>query len=672
MQAKPKLKTVWRIGVGLAAGALVLAACGSTPASKGKSGGNTTATTAPSHITRGGTVYWAQGAQAKPNWIFPFASLSYFSVTNLTQFQELMYRPLYWFGSPTSAAPDVDFALSTANAPVWNSSSSEVTISLKGWKFRSGQVVDAQAVIFWLNMMKVEGAANWAGYAEGPKQFPGNIKSYEAASPTATSLTITLNGTYNQSWYLYNELSQITPMAEAWDVTSLTATPGSGGCGTVLNGKQMTGTETSILKDCAAVWKFDTDNGGTATHAQMSGDIDTYGTNPLWQSGTDGPWILSGFNGSSGEATFTPNTLYNGPQKPYISKFVELPYTTSAAEFNALAAGGSQAPQVGYLPSSNTPQKTSTNPLSPGANASQLTSSYNLVINPTWSINYFPENFDSTKGADGHAGSVFKQLYFRQTLQEMVNQTGIISDYFKGYGVPTYGPVPVYPTNNFAAGAELETGGPYPFSETNAVNNLKKNGWNVVPGGTSTCAKAGTASGDCGAGIPAGTPLTFSEVYVGGDPTLESEVNYEVSEWAKAGIKVTTKQTTFDDVLGIAAACLPKITASCQNWDMANWGGGWLFAPDYLPTGEEIFATGAGSNSGNYNDPKNNSYIIQTNTSTSKSIFTTWENYLADQLPVIWQPDGVGETEIAKDLGGVTPINALANLDPEYWYFTNS
>jgi peptide/nickel transport system substrate-binding protein len=101
---------------------------------------------------------------------------------------------------------------------------------------------------------------------------------------------------------------------------------------------------------------------------------------------------------------------------------------------------------------------------------------------------------------------------------------------------------------------------------------------------------------------------------------------------------------------------------------MANWGGGWLFSPDYLPTGEEIFATGAGSNSGNYNDPTNNSEIIATNKSSSSSIFTTWENYLAEQLPVIWQPDPVNEWEISKKLGGVTPINALDNLDPEYWY----
>jgi peptide/nickel transport system substrate-binding protein len=105
---------------------------------------------------------------------------------------------------------------------------------------------------------------------------------------------------------------------------------------------------------------------------------------------------------------------------------------------------------------------------------------------------------------------------------------------------------------------------------------------------------------------------------------------------------------------------------------MANWGGGWLYAPDYLPTGEEIFATGAGSNSGDYENKENDQLIIETNRNSSMSIFDQWENYLADQLPVIWQPLPAGEVEIAKNLVGVTPVNALANLNPEYWYFTNT
>ena len=50
---------------------------------------------------------------------------------------------------------------------------------------------------------------------------------------------------------------------------------------------------------------------------------------------------------------------------------------------------------------------------------------------------------------------------------------------------------------------------PFPYSVSAAGNLLKSHGWNVVPGGISTCAKPGTGAGQCGAGMPAGTKLTF-------------------------------------------------------------------------------------------------------------------------------------------------------------------
>ncbi|HEV8064888.1 MAG TPA: hypothetical protein VGP46_08660, partial [Acidimicrobiales bacterium] len=309
-QRSSKFKAAWRFGAGLAAAALVLAACGNANAGKTNTTGNT-GTAGHGQPTKGGTAYWAEPPGVKPDWIFPFASLQFFSVANFQQFQYLMYRPLYYFGPHGTADPTVAYPLSPGNQPVFSDHDSRLTISLKGWKFHNGQVVDAQSVIFWLNLIKAEGAANWAGYAAGPDQFPGNIKSYEAASPTALSLTITLDSSYNPTWYLYNELSQITPMAEAWDVTSTTARPGSGGCGVVLDGQQMTGMEASIQKACAKVWTFDTDNGGKSSHAQMAADQATYASNPLWAAGADGPWILTGFN-TSGESTFTPNSRYSG------------------------------------------------------------------------------------------------------------------------------------------------------------------------------------------------------------------------------------------------------------------------------------------------------------------------------------------------------------------------
>jgi peptide/nickel transport system substrate-binding protein len=670
MHGRRGLRAAWSIAAALAIGAVVLAACGGG-SSTGTTVPKSVNTTVPKNIQKGGTVVWAMQPATKPNWIFPFSPATYFSVSNLTQFAMLMYRPLYWFGPPTSAAPSVDYPLSLANPPVWSNDDKTVTVSLKGWHFKDGQVVDAQSVIFWMNMMKAVGAADWAAYASGPEQYPGNIASYSAASASALSVTFNLTGSFNPTWYLYNELSQITPMAEAWDVTSLTAKPGSGGCGAVAAGP-ITGAATA--KACAAVWTFDTDNGGTAAHAHMAGDVDTYGTNPLWAEGVDGPWYLSSFDGASSEATFLPNATYNGPQKPIISKFIEVPYASADSEFDALAAGGPNAPQVGYLPSTNTPQKPAGLSLADaGPNAPQLMAGYNLSVQPLWSVNFSAENFDSTLGAAGHAGAVFKQLYFRQALQDLVDQPGMIQTYYKGYGVPTYGPAPVYPPNPFASGLEVEPDGPYPFSQTAAMNLLKDNGWDVKAGGTSTCVKPGTAKGDCGAGIPAGTPASFLEWYESGIPALEDVVQYEVSEWAKVGIQVATKGSSFNGVLGIAIPCTPGVSLkACQGWDIANWGAGWVYGPDYLPTGEEIFATGAISNTGNYSNPTDDNLIVQTNRSSSSAVFTTWENFLAEQLPVIWQPNTVQEPEIAKNLGGVLPLNSLDNLTPEYWYYTST
>lgn len=618
-----------------------------------------------------GTAYFALAPGVTPNWIFPYASINYFSSANLTQFQYLMYRPLYWFGAPTSTSPDVDYALSPAKAPSWSKDGKTVTITLKGWKFYDGQAVDAQSVIFWLNMLMAEGRFadpaddEWAGSTAG--EFPYNVTSYSAPGGRHGNIvTITFDRRYSTVWLLYNELSQISPMAEAWDVASLTGAPGSGGCGAVATG-DMTGAATK--QACTAVWTFDTDDNATASHLQMAGDLATYATNKLWLEGVDGPWTLSAFNDSTHQSTFVPNPRYSGPQKAHLAKFVEVPYASDGAEFNALAAGGPGAPTVGYLPSQNTPPKPAgLGPTTAGPNASQLSRSYTLHQTEAWQISYFPANFKSTLGAGGHAGAVFRQLYFRQVLQELVDQSGIISTAFKGYGVPTYGPVPVYPANNFAHGVELSPHGPYPFSVSTAIATLKAHGWSVEPKSTTFCKTAGTATGDCGAGIPAGTPLIFTEAYASGMPSLAQAVKYEVSTWAKAGIEVTLVAEPFAVVVSAVSCYHP--TTVCHAWDIVG-AGGWEYDPDILPTGEAIFATGAASNTGDYSDARDDALIKETTENSNLKVFYQWENYLAQQLPLIWLPTAAGEVEISNRIHGVLPVNALENLTPEYWYYTS-
>ena len=54
-------------------------------------------------------------------------------------------------------------------------------------------------------------------------------------------------------------------------------------------------------------------------------------------------------------------------------------------------------------------------------------------------------NFNNNTGQ----GPIFKQLYFRQAFQELVDQEGVIDGPLHGYGKPTIGPVSAYPATHF-------------------------------------------------------------------------------------------------------------------------------------------------------------------------------------------------------------------------------
>jgi len=59
-----------------------------------------------------GTITFAEGAGANPNWIFPYESCQYCSVDNINQFQDEMFRPMYWFGvgGSVSLVPSLSLA----------------------------------------------------------------------------------------------------------------------------------------------------------------------------------------------------------------------------------------------------------------------------------------------------------------------------------------------------------------------------------------------------------------------------------------------------------------------------------------------------------------------------------------------------------------------------------
>jgi peptide/nickel transport system substrate-binding protein len=605
-------------GLALVAASLTaLAACSSTSSS------STPSPSAAASPIKGGTATWAELPSSPPNWIFPMMTLAYFSVSNSQDFQYLMYRPMYYFGG-NNTSPTVAYNLSPADAPIYSNGGTTIVINLKGWKWSNGETVDANDVIFWLNMMSAE-FSNWAG--SFPGGIPTNITSMSATG--ADQVTLHLNKGYSSLWYTYNNLSEITPMPMAWDVTSLGAKAGSGGC--------LTDSAADKWAKCIAVYNFLT--------AQAK-DTSTYVTSPIW-SIVDGPWKLSSFN-TSGNVSFVPNPAYSGSPKATLSVFKEVPFTDDSTEYTALRTGSLN---VGYIPSADLPVK-SPSAVLPGSNP--LGSSYALQPNYDWGFAYYLINFKNPA-----FGAVFKQLYVRQALEYVADQVGISKAVYRGYAYPNTGSAPSEPSNNpWLPSSQMANGGagPYPYSTAKATSLLTSHGWKLVSG-VMTCQTPSL----CGAGITAGQQLKFTLDYSTGQAAFTSEAAIYKSDASLAGIDVNIVGQTFNTIIGEAVPSNPS-------WQGAMYGL-WIYSPDYEPTGEELFATGAGSNSGSYSDPTMDTLITTTETSSAISDYHSFANYAAAQLPYIYMPLTYGIDAVTSTLQGVT-FNPIQSLLPEYWYFT--
>lgn len=629
----------------------LLAAC-SSPA------GQTSTTSGGRPIsTPNATVTFGEAPGSYPNYIFPFENGGFYSPANVLV-QYILYRPLYWF----SSSPDslVTPSESVAQQPDYTSNDTRIVINLKHWKWSDGEPVNAQDVVFWMNLMKTE-PENWGGFVPG--DIPNDVTNVTATGPY--QVTMNLDASYSPRWFTYDELSQVTPIPQAWDVTKLGAAPGSGGCSaasyaSITINPTTFAPESASARACAAVFDFlSMQSGFNPQHPNSTAvkPVTSYASNPIWQV-TDGAFKLTSFQ-LDGKVTLTANPSYSGPVKPRYKTFVFVPFTSEAAEYNALAAG---ALTVGNLPP-NDLASPAPKPGGIGPNNPQLAGSYNLESVPIWGIGYIAVNRNST-GDGGAAGPIFRQLYIRQALQTLIDQPALVQKYYKNYAVPVYGPVPTDP-GTWASPSE--TGNPYSYSVPKATELLKGHGWDVVPGGTSTCARPGTGANDCGAGIPKGTPLKLSLQFSSGVPEQSESADAEKAAWSQAGINVSLSEASFDEVYGAAVLC-PNGCA----WEM-QWWAGWSYEPDFYPTGDEIFYSGAQSNPGAYSDPQNDRNIRATETTTSIQAMYSYQDYMSQQLPVVWEPNPSELVEVKKgfDIGPLSP-NEADGIAPWDWYFTKS
>lgn len=563
------------------------------------------------------TVTVAMQPGQGPDYIMPITPGQYFSFNNTAYFIPQMYPSLYWFGK--GSTPDLDEQDSMAKPAVFTNGGKTVLLYLKKWKWSDGYPVTCRDIQFSINLMAGT-PSSWGGYVPG--YWPTNITSFQTINPYECS--ITFNRVYNKSWIQNTELAQIFPIPQhVWDRESANGSVGNYDLTTA--GAQ-------------AVWNF--------LYGQAT-TLSTYTTNPLWKV-VDGPYELESYAPTTNEALLKKNTSYSGPQKPQIDHLEFVPFTSDAAELNAVLSGQID---YGYLPFED-------------ASLVAEMKKHNLVTNgwTAWEFNMIFINFGNTSSA----GPILGQLYVRQAMAHLIDQQQYSKDIFKGYASPSYGPVPATPTSAFLTKAELHD--PYPYSPSAAETLLSSHGWKKNSSGTFVCEHPGIGSGDCGAGISSGTVLALHFQYPSGQPTSTEMAEAMTSAFRSAGIYLTATQLPFGALEATLAPCDKTTGAGCS-WQLV-YASPLVWNPSYYPSGEVNFASSGGYNVGEYDNPTNDKNVLTSVESAGLGGMHAYELYLAKDLPDLWMPEIAWQiSEINSRLKGVVPQPSTLNIRPQYWYF---
>lgn len=613
------------VGIGIAAAAL-LAACtsnsnsGSSSSSSGSAGYGSLPAKSGS-AKDGGVVRVAESPGAGPNYIFPITPSANGSVYNAYQFQALMFRPLY--ASPVGTEPKINPETSLAAAPQYSNGNKTVTIKLKdSYTWSDGKKVTANDVVFFVDLLKAavkESAANFGNYTPG--YFPDSVKTITAPDPT--TVTMTLAKSFNPQFFYLNQLSLIIPLpSTAWNKASA-------------SGPSL---DYTVPANAKKIYDF---------LAKEAGKLTTYASNPLWQV-VDGPFRLTAFNANTSGLTMKPNTKYSGPQKAHISELQQIPFTSESAEFNQLRSG---TVDVGAVPFTDLAQV----PV-------LKRQGFNVYGYPAFGFEYAVFNFKDTTG---HFDKIIGQLYIRQALAHLQDEDAVVKGVYRNAATVAYGPVPAIPKNSYTPSNASQN--PYPFSIDTAKKLLTSHGWDVKPGGKTTCKSAGSGANQCGAGIPAGTPLSWN-LYYGNQPAvLGQQVTALVSNAKQVGINISTSSKTFNYLIQNFSDVSAK--SNINKWAMMDFGG---FSISTYPTTNQIFNATGSYNIGGYSDPQVDKLISASVYGSDPNAVKTEASLVTKQLPAIFQPNPdlvfAWSDKLSGDPDSFSSLTQY-QLQPEYWYF---
>jgi peptide/nickel transport system substrate-binding protein len=612
-----RLRRLLAGGAVLAAGSLVLAACtGAAHQSVGLAGYRKVPP--PGQPVDGGVLRSYELTGSTATFIFPITPIALGGGTNL-QFQAELFAPLYHsFYSPAGA---VDSGTSVANPPVFSDGNKTVTMTLKSnFKWSDGKPVTAEDVVFFMDLLKAALQESAANFLTGRGLFPSNVSSITTSGQDTVIFHLTKS--FNPTFFLKNQLvDNVFPLpSTAWNVASA-------------GGPHL---DYTVPANARKIYDY---------LAKEGGQLSTFATNPLWKV-VDGPFELSAFSATNGSYTLVPNPSYGGSPKARFSAFQVASETSVTAALNAFKAG-----QIDGI-------ALSTDQLHEIDN---LRSQYHAYVFAAPYNGFTPAIFNFHDATD-HFGQIISQLYARQALAHLVDTQAYIKGVYKDAAVPSYTAVsagtPYSPARN-----------PYPYSPATAALLLSDHGWKVVKNGQTTCERPGTGAGECGAGIPSGTPFEFTWFYPTGAPDIALMSQAYASAAKQVGIGVTLGSRSFNYLF-------QYFNDASDATHVNDWGVNFIgtTGPYLDPTTAQIYTSSASYNLGGYSSPTLDRLADASVHGSEPDAVNTELAFVSKDLPALFFP--VGLIFLAQAPGVSTTAqgweNNIYNSAYQYLYKTKS
>ena len=603
---------------------------------------------------------------AWPTNIYPFMSARDSSTANTRWFQHLMYRPLYWMGTGTT--PALNSANSLALDPVYNSTDTSVTITVKSTAVWSdGSAVSPADIVFWLNLLAAYPSAD-ANYlrpvAGVARSLPDLISS---VTVSGNSLTLNLSRAVNPTWFTANQLASITPLPAAWDVVPTTFSSSapvyttsvaalttmstvSGGCHSnswIGNGNMGPGNGVASTHDVTGVLSVATVSNRlmarTCTEVRdvmsLLGRMRSQWAQTSALAGrlfalVDGPWRLS--KATDSELAYVQNSRYS--LTPVSASTLVVTACGSLSNCARLVAAG----KVDWAPVSPNAVKSPVDlaHLNLAQPAAWARAGYRISASASWADPSAVINNASTSGATGSAGVLLRQTWFRHFLNAITSQALLVKDGAKGAAISTAGPVPG------------TLGNPFGIAPPTAALSLRAARQQLAAHGFSSGACVNAAL----CGVALGTPLSFSIIVDSSDGTLTNLARSLSSQWARAGVALIVTPLAHDQLVH-------TVLTSPTQWDFALWANGYLYYPNVYPSGENHLATGSQFNVGHLSDSALDTAITASLTPTGT--LAAYDSTARNEAVEIWLPSLVALYEARRLTTG--PINPLSPFMPESW-----